>query len=104
GYEEHEANVDRGYVLNAELRTPALSLQKAGEVQFLVFVDHGGGRSVDRLPGEGDVSMTSVGPGLRWTLGENVSLRFDYGFQLEDSGAGLGMGDSRAHIGAVLAW
>lgn len=113
GYEEHELNVDRGYLLSAELRLPPVPLPappflaegQSGELQLLVFVDRGGGRSVDRLPGEPEsYSMSSVGPGLRWTVGERFHLRFDYGFQLEDSGAGLAQGDSRAHLGMMLAW
>lgn len=113
GYEEHELNVDRGHLLSAELLGPPLPLPappalaggRRGELRLLVFVDRGGGRSADPLPGEaGGLSMTSVGPGLRWTVGDRFSLRFDYGFQLEDSGAGLGLGDSRGHLGALLAW
>ena len=106
GYEEHEVNVDRGYLLSAELRTPAVALcgGKGGELQFLAFVDHGGGRNADPLPGERSASLTSVGPGLRWALGERLSLRFDYGFQLEDSGAALGLGDSRMHLGGTVSW
>lgn len=111
GYEEREVNVDRGYTLGAEIRTPSLagivptSALGRSDLQLLVFVDHAAGRSVDRLPGEPRrYSLTSVGPGLRWTVGERFSFRFDYGFQLEDSGVGLGLGDSRMHIGGVLAY
>lgn len=113
GYEEYELNVDQGYLLSAELRTPVIPLPifasdhtgAPSEVQFLVFVDRGGGRNVDLLPGEpSSISMTSVGPGLRWSIGNNFSLRFDYGFQLEDSGAGLNAGNSRGHLGVQVAW
>lgn len=113
GYEEHEWNVDRGYLLAAELRAPSIPLSKiplfkddqAGELQLLMFVDRGGGHSAYRLPGEIDeVSMSSIGPGLRMTVGEHFSMRFDYGFQLEDSGAGAKQGNSRAHLGAMLSW
>lgn len=113
GYEEREANVDRGYLVSAELRTPPVSLRQifklpgggADEFQFLFFIDHAYGRSVDRLPGEArDISLTSIGPGCRWALGDRCSMRFDYGFQLEDSGMALSQGDSRAHLGVVVAY
>lgn len=113
GYEEYELNVDQGYLLSTELRTPTIPVPifasdnagKASEAQFLVFLDHGGGRNVNLLPGEpNSLSMTSIGPGLRWSVGDSFSLRFDYGFQLEDSGAGLNAGNSRGHLGVQLAW
>jgi len=112
GYEEREANVDRGYFLSAELRTPPVSLLQTlnlsgggDELQFLVFVDHASGGSVHRLPGEArQVTLTSVGPGLRWTMGDQFSMRLDYGFQLEDTGMALSQGDSRIHLGMVLAY
>lgn len=31
-------------------------------------------------------------------------MRFDYGFQLRDSGMGLDRGASRMHVGATLAY
>lgn len=111
GYEEREANVDRGYFLSAEVRTPPASLLQAldlpggDELQFLFFIDHASGRSVNRLPGEADnVTLTSVGPGLRWTMGDRFSMRLDYGFQLEDTGMALSQGDSRIHLGMILAY
>ena len=112
GYEEREANVDRGYFLSAELRTPPVSLLQAldlsgggDELQFLVFVDHASGGSVHRLPGEArQVTLTSVGPGMRWTMGDHFSMRLDYGFQLEDTGMALSQVDSRIHLGMILAY
>lgn len=113
GYEEHEWNVDRGYLLSAELRAPSIPLSKiplfkddqSGDLQLLMFVDRGGGHSAYRLPGElREISMTSIGPGLRMAVGEHFTLRFDYGFQLEDSAAGMKQGDSRVHLGAMISW
>ena len=112
GYEEREANVDEGVLLTAELRAPSLSLFSLlkipgtkDEFQGLVFWDYATGGNVNLLPGEpSSVSLSSVGPGFRWTIGEHFSMRFDYGFQLTDSEQGLGLGDSRMHIGGTVSY
>jgi len=114
GYEEREANVDRGVLTTLELRSPAASLlavvtpgsgRGGDEFQWLLFWDYAHGGSVNRLPGEArHVALSSIGPGFRWSLGDRFSMRFDYGFQLRDSGMGLGLGDSRMHVGAILAY
>lgn len=112
GYEEREANVDEGFLITAELRAPSVSLlplfkitDTQDEFQALVFWDYATGGNVDLLPDEpSSVSLSSIGPGFRWMIGENFSMRFDYGFQLRDSGQGLGLGDSRMHIGGTLSY
>jgi hemolysin activation/secretion protein len=113
GYEENEAIVDRGLLASLELRAPAFSLlqrisrEGAGgdEFQWLAFWDYAQGGNIDRLPGEARFfALSSLGPGFRWSLGDRFSMRFDYGFQLRESGIGLGMGDSRMHVGATLAY
>ena len=115
GYEENEAIVDRGLLASVELRAPAFSLLRrispegaavgGDEFQWLAFWDYAQGGSVDRLPGEPrSIALSSVGPGFRWSFGNRFSMRFDYGFQLRDSGIGLGLGDSRMHVGATLSY
>lgn len=115
GYEENEAIVDRGILASVEVRAPAFSLidlisregAPAGgdQFQWLAFWDYAHGGSVNALPGEARfVSLSSIGPGFRWSFGDRFSMRFDYGFQLRESGMGLGLGDSRMHIGGTLAY
>jgi hemolysin activation/secretion protein len=50
----------------------------------------------------GGTSVASVGPGLRYRIGPNLSIRFDYGFQL--SSKDLDSDDSRAHVGVTLSF
>lgn len=96
GYEEREANVDEGVLLTVELRAPSVSLLPLLKIpgardgfQALVFWDYAKGGNVGLLPGEpSTVTISSVGPGFRWAVGGNFSMRFDYGFQLRDSGQG----------------
>lgn len=112
GYEEREANVDEGILLTLELRAPSVGLLPLlkipgakDEFQMLAFWDYASGGNVDLLPGEPSrVSLSSVGPGFRWAIGERFSMRFDYGFQLRNIGMGLGLGDSRMHLGGTIAY
>lgn len=111
GYEERLANGDEGWILNNELRTPALKLGsffenpdiEADYLQFLVFFDYGSIHTVDRVVGDPkDASLASVGAGLRYTLSKNLTARFDYGYQLMDRD--LSKKHSRAHIGVVASF
>jgi len=115
GYEENEAIVDRGLLASVEVRSPAFSLLEripgagspAGgdEFQWLAFWDYAHGGNLDRLPGEARfLALSSIGPGFRWSFGDRFSMRFDYGFQLRESGMDLGLGDSRVPLGATLAY
>jgi len=113
GYEEREVSGDNGVLFSNELRTAPISFVKLmgwekikfqDQLQFLVFQDYGDGWSDDKLPGEAShTDLLSVGPGLRYAVGQNFALRFDYGFQLTDSGVRNPHG-SRAHVGVQLAY
>jgi hemolysin activation/secretion protein len=112
GYEEREANGDDGFILVNELHGPLLHLApalKAGtapdKFDPLVFVDYGWVESHERLPGEAaHLELASVGLGFRYQLGATLSARFDYGWQLKDSGVSDGRRSSRAHVSVTLAY
>ena len=97
GFGERDYLADRGYLLSAELRAPAMGLPVGCEVQFLGFLDHGAGwrdEPVLGVAGERE-ALTSVGAGLRLQLGKYFKLRADLGAPV---GGGEG---SRAHIGVT---
>ena len=109
GYDEFAVAADRGFLLRNEIYTPAFSLlQLAGlksvndQLQFLAFYDFGVAELADPLPGEGkNIELQSAGLGLRWQIATNASIRFDYGWQLED----IGLPDSsRAHVGVTVSY
>ena len=109
GYVELVATGDRGFGLRNEIYTPAFSLlQLAGlksvndQLQFLAFHDFGVAEIADPLPGEDkNIELQSAGLGLRWQIDDNASIRFDYGWQLED----IGLADaSRAHVGVTVTY
>lgn len=101
GYSERLMRGDIGYYLQAELYSPAIhpfrSLAKkwqdkwsaqfregTDELRFLVFFDYGHADVVNATAAEpGDLSLASFGFGLRYQFNKMMSLRFDYGFQLE---------------------
>lgn len=116
GYDERELNnTDEGWILRNELRAPPFSLLQFfgrpganDKLQFLGFFDYGSARArtgnIIRQDGRAVASETlaSVGPGVRYTLSHNVSVRADYGIQLND--AGNNRHSSRWHIGVTVCY
>jgi hemolysin activation/secretion protein len=111
GYDEREVNTDEGYIFTAELRTPPLSLGEIfhfpafqDQLQFLAFWDCGSAHNHTLLPGEvNEIGLSSVGGGVRYTINTYVSVRFDYGFQLSNTGFDNDQG-SRSDLGVVISY
>lgn len=113
GYDEREANGDQGYLFSTEVYTPNLPVlslvnEKAGDsLKLLGFFDCGETQNVDLLIGEDPhVQLMSVGVGLRYQFRSNLSVRFDYGWQLKDTGPLVphSPDNSRGHIAAILSF
>jgi hemolysin activation/secretion protein len=113
GYDEREANGDNGYLIVNELHSPNLPFlsminKKAGDnLKLLAFFDVGETQSIDLLIGEDPhVQLMSAGVGLRYQFRTNLSVRFDYGWQLVDSGTlnPHSPENSRGHIAAILSF
>jgi hemolysin activation/secretion protein len=115
GYQERVANAEEGIVTTLELRTPSFSITRhelfgaklpGDQLQLLTFWDYA---NLERHNSDGTTSMpesyslSSAGVGLRYSMSEHFSLRFDYGWQLKDSAVGESR-DSRGHIGLVLSY
>lgn len=115
GYDERVANAEQGVMSRVELRTPALSLREmfnismpSDQLQVLAFWDYAAlyrrdTAALDPLM-PGSYSLSSVGVGLRYSIATNLSLRFDYGWQLLDDSDVGGEGNSRGHVGVVLSY
>ncbi|MBL9151656.1 MAG: BamA/TamA family outer membrane protein [Verrucomicrobiales bacterium] len=107
GFEQRVMRGDNGVVASLELRTPPVSFgQWAGfynvrdSMVGLVFLDYAYLKSADLLPNEpSHISLGSVGLGIRYQAGENLTVRLDYGWQIDESGFDDGE-DGRVHIGA----
>ena len=111
GYQEREANGDEGWLVSNEIRTPPVSIGSwfcksaaIDQLQFLGFVDYGWTRNIHLLSGEDpNIYLLSVGPGLRYSIGQYVSVKFDYGFQLTDTALGDPFG-SRGSLAATISY
>ncbi|MCC7518773.1 MAG: ShlB/FhaC/HecB family hemolysin secretion/activation protein [Verrucomicrobiae bacterium] len=111
GYDEREANGDEGYLVSTEIRTPPVSLgagvgldSAVDQLQFLGFFDYGAAENRRLLPGEDPhVQLASAGPGVRYAIAPWLSVRFDYGWQLYDTGLNPRY-NSRGHLGVVIAY
>lgn len=89
GYAEREVNGDHGLLISNELRSQAWSFLEndADQLQALAFLDLGYTVLNKADVGEkSDYFLASVGPGIRYTIGNNLVLRADYGWQLHDTG------------------
>lgn len=112
GYQMREVNGDNGFLVSTEVATPAVSLTQflgidkiSDQLQFIAFVDYGGTTLHDVTVNDPNPSsnLLSVGPGLRYVVSPYISVRFDYGFQLINSGLGNGE-HSRADFGVLVSY
>jgi len=69
--------------------------------QALIFLDAGRAWQHNLLPGETDNTLSSVGPGLRMTIGSHGTIKADYGWQLERL---PGTRHGRIHLSAVISY
>lgn len=93
GYDEREANGDQGYLLMNEIVTPGFPLlerfnsRAKDNIKLLAFFDFGQTQNIDLILGEDPhLEMMSAGVGLRYQFRTNLGARFDYGWQLKDTG------------------
>ena len=111
GYDDREVNADEGFTFTTELRTPPVSLgeffgchQIHDQLQFLGFWDYGAANNYNLLPGEpSQIPLSAVGGGLRYTVNTYLSVRFDYGFQLLNTGFDNDHG-GRGDVGVVISY
>ncbi|MCW2249409.1 hemolysin activation/secretion protein [Azospirillum fermentarium] len=111
GYAESEVLGDRGVLLSTELRTPEVGLARLfggrgleDTLQGLVFVDYGVAGPRHPMAGENRRTVvTSVGPGLRYSLPPYLTLKLDWGFQLRGTNSGEDR-FGRPHIALSVAY
>jgi hemolysin activation/secretion protein len=88
GYEERIFQGDNGLNATFALRTPFMTDLIGGlddRLQFLIFFDYGWVDLVKSQIGyEDSIDIYSVGPGIRYSAGEYLSVRLDLGFPLKD--------------------
>jgi hemolysin activation/secretion protein len=112
GYEEREANGDDGFLASTEVATPPVSLAHIfgiqaikDQLQFFGFVDYGGTSLHQVTPADVNPSsnLLGVGPGFRYAINPYLSVRFDYGFQMINTGFDPHQ-HSRADFGILVSY
>ena len=103
GYDERIVNGDDGISGQLELRTPAWHLLKGipDRTQFLVFVDAGRDWIHNPVGTETDNTLAGAGPGLRMNIGNNGTIKADYGWELKRL---PGTRTGRVHLSAILSY
>lgn len=107
GFEQRIVRGDNGIIASLELRTPPVSFAKwsgfynvRDAMVGLVFFDYAYLANEDLLPDEVDqITLGSVGVGIRYQVDDNLTVRLDYGWQIDESGFDDGE-NGRVHIGA----
>ncbi len=113
GFLERAVAADRGYVLNLELYTPdyAPKLGIGGSIKGLAFYDSGSGHNfAATATGFARTNVASLGIGLRYNLGKDVSARFDVARVMDGhqpvpgAAEAAKSGDIRGHFGLAIAF
>ncbi len=110
GFTERAVAADSGVVINNELYTPDLlaKSEMRGNLRLLGFVDAGRGANNNVTAAStlsSTVTLASVGAGLRYTLGRDISLRLDVArVLLNGKSATEQRGDLNAHLSATLGF
>ena len=109
GFYERAVAADSGYFVNAEIYTPELGTHTglSGNLRALAFYDLGRGynKNTTDTGVAGSVSIASIGAGVRYSAGKNVSLRFDLA-QVVDAGPlnTKERGDWRGHVYVMIGF
>jgi hemolysin activation/secretion protein len=110
GFNERAVSADSGFFANAEVYTPDFSKATGlrGSLRALFFYDFGHGYNHNIPAGSltpANVSIASIGTGLRYALGKDVSLRFDLAQVLDAGPASTKeFGDWRGHLNLMIAF
>ena len=111
GYDERAANGSQGVLVSQELRSPSFDMSKSlfdedvgDQTQFLTFWDFGSVGDNMTQPNEpSSTQLSSVGVGMRYALGNRLSLQADYGWQLIRLPSAQTLG-SLAHVAATISY
>ena len=109
GFVERAASSDSGYVVNMEIYSPELGKTTGlpGNLRALAFYDFARGinkNTADTIT-PNFIGIASAGLGLRYTMGKDLSLRFDLA-QMLDAGPPntKARGDRRGHLNLMIGF
>jgi hypothetical protein len=93
--------------LIGEFRPGPDSYHRLPDWDFVIatFFDYGQTWNENKVPGEEDATLASLGIGLEVVLRQNFSVRLDYGFALSDvDSAEVESGDTEANFSATVRY
>jgi hemolysin activation/secretion protein len=93
GISERDYYADHGWQTSLELYAPAITVKNRYQMRFLAFNDQASLQN----EGEDPAWFSSVGVGARIKMSEEVDLRLDHGWRLDDQ-------DSRFHVGFQITF
>jgi hemolysin activation/secretion protein len=93
GVSEREYYADDGWQTSFELFAPAITIKNRYQMRFLGFHDQASLKNI----GEGPTWLSSVGVGARIKMSEEVDIRLDHGWRLDDQG-------SQFHVGIQVTF
>lgn len=109
GFNERAVAADSGVIVNAEIYTPELAakIRLPGNLRLLAFYDVGRGYNnhIGTSATPSQVSVASVGGGLRYVFSRDFNLRADVA-RVRDAGTSTSesRGDWRGHISMLLGF
>ncbi|HEY4074424.1 MAG TPA: ShlB/FhaC/HecB family hemolysin secretion/activation protein [Herbaspirillum sp.] len=99
GFEEREVSNDSGVVGNFEVYTPPLCKNANWQCRMLAFYDTAYTKHNHGLQGEpNQISISSIGVGMRLAYGKSVDFQMDYGHVLHAESTLTQTGDNRLHV------
>lgn len=112
GYEEGEIIGDEGLLFTQQLLLPNLpflslwldSMDGREAIRPYLFQDYAKTANVDKLPGEADYELFSVGAGFSYRFDRYVTASLAYGWQLRGSGSSASGKNRAAHFSIEFAY
>jgi hemolysin activation/secretion protein len=98
GFDEREISNDSGVVGNLEMYSPQLCRNENWQCRVLGFYDMAHATRNHALPGEfTDITISSIGAGMRFAFRKNIDLQLDWGHVLRAQATVTQRGDNRLH-------
>jgi hemolysin activation/secretion protein len=110
GYEERQLNGDDGLLARTEFVSPALTVLKhigkgaiRDRIEFLAFLDYGLSHDRHKIPGIKQTEfILGTGPGIRYSIGNYLAARMDWGIKLHQNHFGGGW--SMIHFSVIASY
>jgi hemolysin activation/secretion protein len=112
GFDERLFNGDDGVIGNGEIRTaeyPLLGLYRKGRIEDRIsghlFFDCGYAHLIESIVDEPrNAYLSSIGAGMRYSIGEWLSFRLDWGFKIHNAPVLADTSLGKLHLGLLVGY